>query len=165
MDGGNWLSNPHPRYVPIFINQEVQHDQYSYIRSILTEPKSFHYWNNHEDVLLVLYTVHHNICILLFFPNFCSVHDIGHHPCGLRNLTIKENSGRGPILIIPSDSTQGLEWIWKEGILVSRRLSICPSGRLFACLWTKSCRSISSTIQIHFIFVHLIKQLQKVCCV
>ena len=40
-------------------------------------------------------------------------------------------------------------------------LSICPSVHL----WTKSCSLsiFNNTHQIHFIFAHLIKQLQKVC--
>ena len=41
------------------------------------------------------------------------------------------------------------------------RLSICPSVRL----WTESCPLciFNNTHRIHFIFAHLIKQLQKVC--
>ena len=41
------------------------------------------------------------------------------------------------------------------------RLSVRPS----VCLWTESCPLciFNNTHQIHFIFAHLIKQLQKVC--
>ena len=47
----------------------------------------------------------------------------------------------------------------RGGVLVSP----CPSFRL----WTESCRLciFNNTCRIHFIFAHLIKQLQKVCCV
>ena len=46
-----------------------------------------------------------------------------------------------------------LQWSWKGGILVSP----CPSVRL----WTHCI--FNNTRWIHFIFAHLIKQLQKVC--
>ena len=57
-------------------------------------------------------------------------------------------------VIIPSASTK-----LKGGIMVSP----CPSVRL----WTESCPLciLDNTHRIHFIFAHLIKQLQKVCCV
>ena len=50
-----------------------------------------------------------------------------------------------------------LQRSWKGGILVSP----CPSVRL----WTESCPPciFNNTHRIHFIFAHLIKQLQKVC--
>ena len=50
-----------------------------------------------------------------------------------------------------------LQRSWKGGILVSP----CPSVRL----WTESCPLciFNNTHRIHFIFAHLIKQLQKVC--
>ena len=50
-----------------------------------------------------------------------------------------------------------LQRSWKGGILVSP----CPSVRL----WTESCPLciVNNTHRIHFIFAHLIKQLQKVC--
>ena len=50
-----------------------------------------------------------------------------------------------------------LQRSWKGGILVSP----CPSVRL----WTESCPLciFNNTCRIHFIFAHLIKQLQKVC--
>ena len=56
------------------------------------------------------------------------------------------------IIIIPPASAK-----LKGGILVSP----CPSVRL----WTESCplRIFNNTHRIHFIFAHLIKQLQKVC--
>ena len=63
-------------------------------------------------------------------------------------------------LIIPPASTK-----LKGGILVSPcpsvRLSVRPSVRL----WTESCPLciFKNTHRIHFIFAHLIKQLQKVC--
>ena len=52
-----------------------------------------------------------------------------------------------------------LQRSWKGGILVSP----CPSVRL----WTELCPLciFNNTHRIHFIFAHLIKQLQKVCCV
>ena len=50
-----------------------------------------------------------------------------------------------------------LQRSWKRGILVSP----CPSVRL----WTESCPLciFNNTHRIHFIFAHLIKQLQRVC--
>ena len=48
-------------------------------------------------------------------------------------------------------------------------LSVCPSVRPSVCpsvrLWTESCPLciFKNTHRIHFIFAHLIKQLQKVC--
>ena len=52
-----------------------------------------------------------------------------------------------------------LQRIWKGGILVSP----CPSVRL----WTESYSLciFNNSRRIHFIYAHLIKQLQKVCCV
>ena len=48
------------------------------------------------------------------------------------------------------------------GFTSSICLSVCPS----VCLWTESCPLciFNNTRRIHFIFTHLIKQLQKVCC-
>ena len=55
-----------------------------------------------------------------------------------------------------------LQRSWKGGH-TGITLSVRPSVRL----WIESCplRIFNNTYQIHFIFAHLIKQLQKVCCV
>ena len=52
-----------------------------------------------------------------------------------------------------------LQRSWKGGILVSP----CPSVHL----WTESCLLciFNNICRIHFMFAHLINQLQKVCCV
>ena len=59
------------------------------------------------------------------------------------------------ILIIPIASTKLI------GGHTGITLSVCPSVRL----WTESCPLciFNNTHRIHFIFAHLIKQLQKVC--
>ena len=70
------------------------------------------------------------------------------------------------LIIIPP-----LQQSWKGGILVSRRLSVCPSVclsfHLSVCLWIESCPlcNFHNTAWIHFIIAHLNKQLSKVCCV
>ena len=58
-------------------------------------------------------------------------------------------------LIIPSASTK------LKGGYTGFTMSVCPSVRL----WTESCPLciFKNTHRIHFIFAHLIKQLQKVC--
>ena len=55
----------------------------------------------------------------------------------------------------------------KGGILVSSCPSIRPSIRPSVHLWTESCLLciFNNTHQFHFIFTHLIKQLQELCCV
>ena len=60
--------------------------------------------------------------------------------------------------------TPPLQRSWKGGILVSPCLSVRPSVRPFVRLWTESCPLciFKNTRRIHFIFAHLIKQLQKV---
>ena len=59
------------------------------------------------------------------------------------------------IIIIPPASTK------LKGGYTGITLSVCPSVRL----WTESCPLciFNNTHRIHFIFAHLIKQLQKVC--
>ena len=54
---------------------------------------------------------------------------------------------------------------WNGGILVSRRPSVCPSVHPSVRLWTKPCPLciFHNTSRIHFIFAHVIKQLQRVC--
>ena len=58
-----------------------------------------------------------------------------------------------------------LQRSWKGGILVSPCLSVRPSVCPSVRLWTESCPLciFKNTHRIHFIFAHLIKQLQKVC--
>ena len=60
-------------------------------------------------------------------------------------------------IIIPPASTK------LKGGYTGITLSVCPSVRL----WTESCLLciFNNTHRIHFIFAHLIKQLQKVCLV
>ena len=60
-------------------------------------------------------------------------------------------------LIIPPASMK-----LKGGMLVSP----CPFVRLSICLWMESCPLciFNNTCWIHLIFIHLIKQHQKVCC-
>ena len=62
-------------------------------------------------------------------------------------------------IIIPPASTK-LKGGY-TGFTLSVRLSICLSVRL----WTESCSLciFNNTHRIHFIFAHIIKQLQKVC--
>ena len=54
-----------------------------------------------------------------------------------------------------------LQQSWNGGILVS----LCPSVHPSVHLWTELCQLciFNRTCQIHFIFTHLIKQLQKGC--
>ena len=58
-------------------------------------------------------------------------------------------------IIIPPASTK------LKGGYTGITLSVCPSVRL----WTESCPLciVNNTHRIHFIFAHLMKQLQKVC--
>ena len=80
------------------------------------------------------------------------------------------------IAVCGSISVQGTCYTYRTmmllgGILVSLRLSICPSVRssvhLTICpshILYPICSAYSSG-WIHFIFTHLIKQLQELCCV
>ena len=58
-----------------------------------------------------------------------------------------------------------LQWSWRGGILVSPCPSVCPSIRPSVSLWTESCPLciFHDTSRFHFIFTHLINQLQKLC--
>ena len=77
----------------------------------------------------------------------------------------RESTADQWILFFIPTPTPTLQRSWKWGILISPCPSVRPSFCPPVSLWTESCPLciFNNTNRIHFIFVHLIKQLQKAC--
>ena len=98
------------------------------------------------------------ITLVELLPHLSGANELTHwgrvtYICIIKLTIIGSDNGLSPI--IPPASTK------LKGGYTGITLSVCPSVRL----WTESCSLciFNNTHRIHFIFAHLIKQLQKVC--
>ena len=158
----HWLGWPSRHYC---ITQACSHDNESPIRGLVPfydENRPIQYGNWNMFIFLWFYCGHK------YTWHFWNIHDSwhdfyyphctflwGHMTLPQQNTSFSDFQTITVKIIIPPASTK------LKGGYTGITLSVCPSVRL----WTESCPLciFNNTHRIHFIFAHLIKQLQKVC--